>query len=112
MGLFSFGSGKSLSKIQQRGAFYELYDASGKKYKSVSVATIGTIVGYSSSFFISQKGAFYELYNSEAKKYKSISIATFGEIVSITGETFVSRKGAFLVTYDKNCKKISTRQVR
>lgn len=111
MGLFSFGSGKSLSKIQQRGAFYELYDASGKKYKSVSVATIGTIVGYSSSFFISQKGAFYVLYNSEAKKYKSISI-TLGEIVSITGETFVLRRGAFLDTYDKNCKKISTRPVR
>ena len=89
MGLFSFGSGKTLSTIQQRGSFYELYDASGKKYKTVSVATLGSIVGYSSTYFICQRGAFFEFYDSEAKKYKTISIATIGEIVSVTGDTFV-----------------------
>jgi len=112
MGLFSFDSAKALSSIQLRGAFYELYDASGKKFKTVAASSLGAIVGYSSSFFICQKGAFYELYDAEGKKYKTIAVSSIGEIVTVAGDTFVARRGAFLDTYDKSGRKINTRSAR
>lgn len=73
--------------------------------------SIGTMLGWSTHFFIVQKGAWYDLYDESGKKYKTLpeSIDSF---VSIAGDTFVIRKGSWLDTYDIFGKKISTRPVR
>ena len=43
-----------ISSIDQGSTWIHLYNESGQKYKTLSVSSVGEIVGYSSTFFISR----------------------------------------------------------
>lgn len=101
MGLFS--SNYQIANIEVRSSFYDLIDAKGKKYKTLS-RSIGEIVGFSGSFFIVRRSSFYDIYNSEGRKQKTLA-ASIGDLVSVAGDFFVVRRSSFHDTYDKSGKK-------
>ena len=101
-----------ISNIEVKGGWVNLYDESGKKYKSLNAKTVGEIQGYSSTFFVAKNGSWILLYDAEGKKYKDLNANTIGEILSVSGETFTSRSGAWIITWDRSGKKISSRSAR
>ena len=100
----------AISSIEHRGYYYDIFDARGKKAKSVS-DNIGELQGWSDRFFIVLKGYYYDTYDEQGKKIKSIS-TNIGNFVSICADQFIVRKGFRLDTYDAFGKKISSRAAR
>lgn len=49
----------AISSIEHRGYWYEIFDARGKKAKSIS-DNIGELLGWSDKFFIVMKGYWYD----------------------------------------------------
>lgn len=100
---------RSISDVQKDGAWYKLYDESGKQYKSVSVATYGELKGFSASLVVFENGAFIYVYDTDLKKILSGSTATYGEVISVSGNTFTTKSGNWIYTYDKSGKKLNSR---
>lgn len=100
----------AISSIEHRGYFYEIFDARGKKAKSIS-DNIGELLGWSDRFSIVMKGYWYDTYDEQGKKIKSIS-TSIGNYVSICADQFIVRKDSWLHTYDAFGKKISSRAAR
>ena len=100
---------EEISNIETTSSWVYLYNSKGKKYKTLHASSIGTIVGYSSSFFVSQSGSWIYLYDADGKRYKTLHKSSVGEIIGVAGDTFTSRSGSWIYTWDKNGKKISTR---
>ena len=100
---------EDISSIEPNGSWIYIYNSQGKKYKTLSVSTVGTVLGYSSSFFVSQNGSWIYLWDSEGKKYKTLSKSTVGDIIGVAGDTFTSKNGSWIYIWDKNGKKINTR---
>ena len=103
---------KNISNIEKRGSWYDLYDNSGNRIKTMSVSSIGEIIGFSAQFFISRHGTWYDLYDASGKRYKTLSVNTVGEIVSVSGNTFTSRRNNWIDTYNSQGKRINTRAAR
>lgn len=104
-----YASAESISSVEQGGSWVYLYNSGGKKYKTLSTSSVGTVVGYSSTFFVSQSGSWIYLWNAEGKKYKTLSKSSVGDVIGVAGDTFTSRSGNWIYTWDKNGKKINTR---
>lgn len=45
----------AISNVVKNGQYYELYDALGKKSKSIHSNTIGDLMGFGSVFFVTKK---------------------------------------------------------
>jgi hypothetical protein len=105
--LFAFS--RSISAIDRNGSWYYIYDENGKKYKTLSVSSVGDVVGWSATFFVAQNGSWIYLYDSEGRKYKTLSRSSTGDVIAVSGNTFVTRNGSWIYTYDASGKKISTR---
>ena len=101
-----------LSSVEQSGAWIYLYDDSGKKYKTLSASTVGNVLGYSYTFFVSRNGSWIYLWDSDGQKYKTMNATTVGEVIGVSGETFTSRNGAWIYTWDRKGNKINTRAAR
>ena len=101
-----------ISSIDQGSTWIHLYNESGQKYKTLSVSSVGEIVGYSSTFFITRTNHWYHLWDADGKKYKTLSISSTGEIISVSGDTFTSRTTHWIYTWDRYGKKINTRAAR
>ena len=108
MGIFSMKS-EQISTVETSGSWIYLYNAAGKKYQTLSASTVGTVLGYSSSFFVSQNGSWIYLWNSDGKKYQTLSKSTVGDVIGVAGDTFTSRNGSWIYTWNKEGKKINTR---
>lgn len=102
-------SAETLSSIDKNGSWYYLYNTTGKKYKSLSVSSVGDVKGWCGDFFVSQNGSWYYLYDADGRKYKSMSVSSVGEIIAVSGGTFTARNGSWIYTYDSQGKKISSR---
>ena len=100
---------EQISNIETSGSWIYIYNSQGKKYKTMSVSTVGAVVGYSSSFFVSQNGSWIYLWNSEGKKIKTMSKSTVGEVIGVAGDSFTSKNGNWIYTWNKEGKKINTR---
>ena len=100
---------EEISSVETSGSWIFIFNSHGKKYKTLSVSTVGTVLGYSSSFFVSQNGSWIYLWDSEGKKYKTFSKSTIGDIIGVAGDTFTSKNGSWIYTWDKDGKKIKTR---
>ena len=110
LSMFGFSSkAEQISSVETNGSWIYVYNSQGKKYKTLSVSTVGKIMGYSSSFFVSENGSWIYLWDSEGKKYKTLSKSTVGEVTGVAGDTFTSRNGNWIYTWDKEGKKINTR---
>ena len=59
--------------VENTGNWVYMYDDKGKKYKSLSASSVGEVMGFSSTFFVSHNGNWVYLFDSEGKKYKSLS---------------------------------------
>lgn len=100
---------EQLSDIQTSGSWIYLYNTAGKKYKTLSVSSVGQIEGFSSSFFVSKKSGWIYLYDADGKRYKTMSVSTVGDVISVAGNTFTSRKGNWIYTWSRDGKKLNTR---
>lgn len=111
--LFGMSSkAETISSVEPSGSWIYIYNSQGKKYKTLSASTVGTVVGFSSTFFVSQYGSWIYLWNSEGRKYKTLSKSSVGDVIGVAGDTFTSRNGSWIYTWDKNGKKINTRSAR
>jgi hypothetical protein len=54
---------KQISYIKTDGAWYQVYDESGKKVTTVSKQSVGKVVGWGSDFFVSVDGAWIKVYD-------------------------------------------------
>ena len=100
---------EQISSVETSGSWVYIYNSKGNKYKTLSSSTVGTVLGYSSSFFVSRNGSWIYLWDSEGKKYKTLSESTVGDVIGVAGDTFTSRNGNWIYTWDKDGKKINTR---
>lgn len=57
----------AISSIEHQGHWYEVFDARGKKAKSIP-DYIGELLGWSDRFFIVMKGSWYDTYDEQGKK--------------------------------------------
>lgn len=110
MTMFGMSSkAEQISSVETSGSWIYIYNSQGKKYKTLSVSTVGTIMGYSSTFFVSENGSWIYLWDAEGKKIKTMSKSTVGEVIGVAGDTFTSKNGSWIYTWDKEGKKINTR---
>ena len=100
---------KQISYIKDGGAWYQVYDESGKKVTTLSKQTVGEVVGWGSDFFVAVDGAWVKTYDIKGKKICTLSKQSVGEVIGVSGNTFTSRDGSWIKIYDKTGKKISTR---
>lgn len=106
-GLYS--KAEQISSVETSGSWVYIYNSQGKKYKSMSVSTVGTVLGYSSTFFVSQNGSWIYLWDAEGKKITSMSKSTVGEVLGVAGDTFTSKNGNWIYTWNKDGKKVNSR---
>lgn len=105
-------SAEELSSVECTGSWVYLYNAKGKKYKTLSANSVGTVLGHSSTFIVSRNGNWIYLWDNEGRKYKTMSASSVGDVISVAGETFTSRNGNWIYTWSKDGKKIATRSAR
>lgn len=103
---------ETISSIETSGSWVYLYNDKGSKYKSLSTSSVGTVVGYSSTFFVTENGSWIYLYDADGKRYKTLSKSTVGDVIGVAGETFTSRLGSWIYTWSKDGKKINSRPAR
>ena len=102
---------RQISYIKADGAWYQVYDESGKKVTTISKQTAGEVVGWGSDFFVAVDGAWVKTYDITGKKICTLSVQTVGEVIGVSGNTFTSRDGNWIKIYDKTGKKINTRSI-
>lgn len=100
---------KQISYIKDDGAWYQVYDESGKKVTTLPKQTVGEVVGWGSDFFVTVDGAWVKTYDIKGKKICTLSKQSVGEVIGVSGNTFTSRDGNWIKIYDKTGKKINTR---
>ena len=100
---------RQISYIKADGAWYQVYDESGKKVTTLSKQTVGEVVGWGSDFFVTVDGAWVKTYDIKGKKICTLSKQSVGEVIGVSGNTFTSRDGSWIKIYDKTGKKINTR---
>ena len=98
-----------IASLEQTASWVNLYNAQGRKYKSLSTSSVGRVVGYSSSIFISETQSWIYIYDSDGRKIKTMSRSTVGDIIGVAGDTFTSRSGSWIYTWSKDGRKIGTR---
>lgn len=103
---------EGISSVESDGSWVYLYNDLGKRYKTLSSSSVGTVVWYGATFFVSQNKNWIYLWDAEGKKYKTISKSTVGYVTGVSGDTFTSRNGNWIYTWNKDGKKINTRPAR
>ncbi|MCH5217385.1 MAG: hypothetical protein J1F07_02345 [Muribaculaceae bacterium] len=98
-----------ISQVEPAGSWVYMYNAQGKKYKTLSASSVGTVKGYSSTFFVSENGSWVYLWDSDGRKYCTLSRSSVGEVIGVAGDTFTSRSGSWIYTWSRDGKKLSTR---
>ena len=100
---------QQISYIKDDGAWYQVYDESGKKITTVAKQTVGEVKGWGSDFFVTLDGSWYKIYDATGKKINTLSKMSVGEVIGVSGNTFTSKDGNWIKIYDKTGKKIDTR---
>lgn len=104
-----FSRAEQISSVETSGSWVYVYNSQGKKYKTLSVSSVGTVKGYSANFFVSQSRSWIYLWDTEGRKYKTLSKSSVGDVTGVAGDTFTSRNGNWIYTWDKDGKKVNTR---
>lgn len=100
---------EEISSIEQTPSWVYLYNSKGQKYKSLSSSSVGEVVGYSSTFFVTRTNSWIYIYDADGKRINTLSRSSVGEIIGVAGNTFTSRSGSWIYTWSKEGKKINTR---
>lgn len=101
-----------ISSVETSGHWVYIYNSKGKKHKTLSVSTVGTVLGYSANFFVSCNGNWIYVWDTDGKKICTKSVSTIGEVTGVAGDTFTSRNGNWIYTWNREGRKINTRPVR
>ena len=64
---------RQISYIKADGAWYQVYDESGKKVTTVSKQTVGEVIGVSGNTFTSRDGNWIKIYDKTGKKISTKS---------------------------------------
>lgn len=59
----------AISSIEHRSSWYDIFDARGKKTRTLS-DNIGELLGWSDRFFIVRRSSWYDTYDEQGKKSK------------------------------------------
>ena len=102
---------QEIANIEVDRSWTYVYDTSGKKIYTISNSH-GSLVGYSSTFFVLKNGSWYYFYTPTGKKFNTLSVSYVGEIIGVAGNTFTSRNGSWIYTWSREGKKINTRTAR
>lgn len=100
---------EQIAMVENSGSWVYLYNSQGRKYKSLSASSVGQVVGFSSSIFVSVKGSWIYVYDADGKKITSMSVSTVGDVIGVAGDTFTSKKGNWIYTWSKEGKKLGSR---
>ena len=65
---------RQISYIKADGAWYQVYDESGKKVATVSKQSVGEVIGVSGNTFTSRDGNWIKIYDKTGKKINTRSI--------------------------------------
>lgn len=98
-----------ISSVEVSGSWVYLYDARGKKYKTVSVSSCGTPVGWSANTVVFRSGGFYKVYDADMKRICTLSVSSCGEVTGVAGNTITTVKGNWVYTYSREGKRLNTR---
>ena len=100
---------RQISYIKSDGAWYHVYDESGKKVNTMSKQTVGKVVGWGTDFFVAVDGAWVKTYDVTGKKICTMSKQSAGEVIGVSINSFTCRDGNWIKIYNKTGKKISTK---
>jgi hypothetical protein len=109
---FCVPSFAGISDIEQNGAWYYLYDSKGKRYKTMSVASVGELQGHSSTFFIGKNGDWYYFFDEKGNRFMTKSVKEIGKIKSVSSKGFTSKNNGWIYTWDKNGRRTGTRPAK
>ena len=79
---------KQISYIKADGAWYHVYDESGKKVNTMSKQTVGKVVGWGTDFFVAVDGAWVKTYDVTGKKICTMSKQSAGEVIGVSINSF------------------------
>ena len=102
----------TISSVENHGSWIYMYDQNCNRYKTLSANSVGEVMGYSATFFVSRNGSWIYLFDSEGRRYKTMSYSTVGDVTGVAGNTFTAPAGSWIYTWDKDGKKIKTRAAR
>lgn len=102
----------ALADIQESNSWIYLYNSNGHRYKTLSASTVGNLVGFCESYFISKNGSWYYFFDDRGNRFLTKSVSEIGEIQSITNNSFVSKKDSWIYTWDKKGNRTGTRPAK
>ena len=73
LGLMMVTNAHQISGFERSGSRIYMFDEHGKKYKTLSASTIGEVMGYSATFFVSRNGSWVYLWDRNGKKINTRS---------------------------------------
>lgn len=92
--------------IEQNETWVYMYDGYGNRYQTLPTSNVGTVMGYSSSFFVSRNGSWIYLYDSNGNRYKTLPYSSVGDVIGVTEKTFISRNGSWIILWNNRGDKI------
>ena len=101
-----------ISDIEQNGGWYYLYDSNGKRYKTMSVSSVGELQGFSSTFFIGKHGDWYYFFDDKGNRFLTKSVKDVGSIKSVSSKGFTSKNNGWIYTWDKKGTRTGTRPAK
>lgn len=108
---FITANAETLSAVENNGSWVYLYNSQGRKFKSLSASSVGVVMGYSSTFFVSRNGGWIYIFDADGRKLRSMSASTVGDVLGVAGDTFTSKKSGWVYTWSKDGRKINSRYV-
>ncbi len=102
----------AISDIQDRGDWYYLFDGNGKRYKTISKAASGDLVGFSESYFVCKKGDWYYFFDDKGTRFLTKSVTEIGEIKTVLNTSFTSLKNSWIYSWDKKGNRTGTRPAK
>lgn len=62
-----------ISRVERDGSWVCMYNESGKKYQTLSANSVGDVLGYSSTFFVSRNGNWIYTWDKNGKRLNTRS---------------------------------------
>lgn len=110
--LFASPQHRSIGWIEQTESWVYMYDMNGNRYQTLPSSSVGVVLGYSSSFFVSRKDSWVYLYDSKGDRYKTLPYSQVGDVVGVGSEGFTSRNGSWVYIWSRYGNRIDIKPYR
>lgn len=98
--------------IEQNGSWYYLFNEKGARYKTMSVSSVGELVGFCNSYFVGKSGPWYYFFDENGMRFLTKSVSELGTIRNVNENGFTSQKENWIYTFDKKGKRTGTRPAK